>query len=196
MTEPATPSPLYSPSPALPILPYKLASLCDLRDKDGRILLLRRKKSPNLGLCSPIGGKLDMSTGESPAQCAQREIHEEAGIHVPMDRLFLGALISEQAFEGKGHWLMFYYRVLGPVWVEPQDIREGRLDWFKPAEVDRLPLPETDRRIIWPMIRKHEGAARNDPFAKPDFFALHIDLTAGEGEQMRWSVEQEPRHEE
>lgn len=184
------PEPASSPT-ALPILPYKLACLCDLRDREGRILLLKRKKSPNLGLCSPIGGKLDMETGESPAQCAQREIMEEAGIHVPIERLFLGALISEQAFEGKGHWLMFYYRVIGPVWVEPSDIAEGRLDWFPASEVEGLPLPETDRRIIWPMIRKHEGAARTDPYAKPDFFALHIDLTKGDGDGMRWSVEQE-----
>lgn len=133
-----------------------------------------------------------MAIGESPAQCAQREIHEEAGIHVPIENLFLGALISEQAFEGKGHWLMFYYRVIGPVWVEPHDIPEGKLDWYDPSEIDQLPLPETDRRIIWPMIRKHEGAAKTDLYAKPDFFALHIDLSAGDGEHMRWSIEQEP----
>ena len=98
-------------------LPYKLACLCDLRDKDGRILLLRRKKAPNLGLCSPIGGKLDMDTGESPAQCAQREIREEAGVDVPIDRIHLAGMISEASFEGTGHWLLFYYRVLGPVEV-------------------------------------------------------------------------------
>src|SRR5690606_3754723 len=72
-------------APANP-LPYKIAVLCDLRDERGRILLIRRKKHPNFGLCSPIGGKLDMHTGESPAQCARREIMEEAGIDVPIER--------------------------------------------------------------------------------------------------------------
>ncbi|HRJ49981.1 MAG TPA: NUDIX hydrolase, partial [Phycisphaerales bacterium] len=70
-------------------MPYRLACLCDLRDERGRILLLRRAKAPNQGLCSPIGGKLDVSTGESPAQCARREIMEEAGIDVPIERLRL-----------------------------------------------------------------------------------------------------------
>ena len=34
-----------------------------------------------------IGGKLETTLGESPAQCAQREIKEEAGIDIPIDRL-------------------------------------------------------------------------------------------------------------
>lgn len=177
------------PGVAAPALPYKLACLCDLRDREGRILLLRRTREPNRGLCSPIGGKLDMHTGESPAQCASREIQEEAGIHIPIERLHLGAIISEKAFEGKGHWLLFYYRVLGPVEVPTQTIPEGSLEWFHPHEIDSLPLPETDRQIIWPMIRKHD---REHP-GRPGFFALHIDcsITDGEGKpSIRWAVEQ------
>jgi 8-oxo-dGTP diphosphatase len=117
-------------------MPYRIACLCDLRDAQGRVLLLRRIKSPNLGLCSPIGGKLDVAHGESPAQCAQREILEEAGIHVPLERIRLIGLVAETAFEGRGHWLMFVYRVLGAVEVEPRDMREGRLDWFTPQEIE------------------------------------------------------------
>lgn len=181
---------MTAPSPALPPLPYKLACLCDLRDKDGRILLLRRLREPNRGLCSPIGGKLDMHTGESPAQCAQREIHEEAGIHIPIERLHLCGLISEQAYEGKGHWLLFYYRVLGPVGPLPRsEINEGTLEWFHPHEIDALPLPETDRQIIWPMVRKSEAQyTPSDPASRPGFFTLHIDCTRPG--KMSWVVEQ------
>jgi 8-oxo-dGTP diphosphatase len=178
------------PGATSPVLPYKLACLCDLRDKDGRILLLRRTREPNRGLCSPIGGKLDMHTGESPAQCASREIMEEAGIEIPIERLHLGAIISEKAFEGKGHWLLFYYRVLGPVEVPTQTIPEGSLEWFHPHEIESLPLPETDRQIIWPMIRKHD---RDHEGKRPGFFALHIDcsVTDAAGKpSIRWSVEQ------
>lgn len=170
-------------------LPYRLACLCDLRDKGGRLLLLRRVKAPNLGLCSPIGGKLDLATGESPAQCARREIMEEAGIDVPIDRLRLVGLISEAAFEGRGHWLLFYYRVMGPVEVPAQDIREGRLDWFGLDEIDSLPIPETDRQIIWPLVRQAEPTPRNP---EPGFFAVHIDCT---GPSLTWAVEQQrPPH--
>jgi 8-oxo-dGTP diphosphatase len=172
---------------ATPALPYKLACLCDLRDAQGRILLLRRLKEPNKGLCSPIGGKLDMVSGESPAQCAVREIKEEAGIDVPIDRLHLMALISERGFEGKGHWLLFYYRVLAPVEVTPHDMREGRLEWFRPDELDALPLPETDRRIIWPLIREHDPRREGD---LPGFFTVHIDCTGPGGSDLAWRVEQ------
>lgn len=172
-------------APTQPPLPYKLACLCDLRDADGRILLLHRLRSPNQGLASPIGGKLDMHLGESPAQCAQREIMEEAGIHVPIDRLHLGGLVSEVAFEGTGHWLMFYYRVLGPVEVEAREIPEGRLAWHEPKEIDGLLLPQTDRKIIWPLIRECEPAEGSTDL--PGFFAVHIDCT---GSDLSWSVEQ------
>lgn len=168
-------------------LPYKLACLCDLRDEQGRILLIHRERSPNKGLCSPIGGKLDMHTGESPAQCAQREIMEEAGITLPIERLHLGGLIAETAFEGTGHWLLFYYRVLGAVSsvtdVPEQEIPEGRLAWHHPDELGGLALPETDRKVIWPLITKHDGGGD-----RPGFFAVHIDCS-GPGE-ISWSVEE------
>lgn len=166
-------------------LPYRIACLCDLRDEKGRVLLLRRLKAPNQGLCSPIGGKLHVAEGESPAQCAQREIEEEAGLKVPIERIHLIGLVSEREFEGKGHWLMFVYRVLGAVEVVPHDMREGRLEWFAPAEVDALPLPETDRKIIWPLMKR---ADQKTAGGKPGFFAVHIDCRDGE---LKWTVEQE-----
>jgi 8-oxo-dGTP diphosphatase len=175
-------------------LPYKLACLCDLRDASGRILLIERKKAPNQGLCSPIGGKLDTTLGESPHQCAQREIQEEAGIDVPIDRLHLMGLISEQAFEGKGHWLMFYFRVLGPVEVPEIDIAEGRLRWFEPGVVAGLPLPETDRKVIWPLVEGHDhehlGLPQCDRGALPGLFCVHIDCR---DDELKWSVEQTGR---
>jgi 8-oxo-dGTP diphosphatase len=159
-------------------LPYKIAVLCDLRDADGRVLLIHRAKAPNQGLYSPIGGKLDTHTGESPAQCARREIMEEAGIEVPLDRLRLVGMVSEHAYQGETHWLMFVYRVVGSVSVTEQTIREGRLEWKSPNEIPDLPLPETDRRILWPLILRSSGR----------FFAVHIDCS---GDALRWTVEQD-----
>lgn len=173
----------YAPRVPGDPLPYRLACLCDLRDERNRVLLLRRAKAPNLGLCSPIGGKLDMQRGESPAECAQREIREEAGLDLPLDRLHLLGLISERAYEGRGHWLLFYYRVLGTVSVRPQVMREGSLEWHRESDLETLPLPETDRRIIWPLVRRHEGSLHQ----RPGFFAVHIDCSDGD-ENMTWAV--------
>jgi 8-oxo-dGTP diphosphatase len=146
------------------------------------MLLLRRARDPNRGFCSPIGGKLDTVTGESPAHCAQREIREEAGIDVPLERLHLLGLISEQAPDG--HWLLFYFRVVGPVEVQARDIDEGRLDWHRPDELDNLPIPETDRRIIWPLVTATQAPT---PGGRDGFFSVHLDLMAG---GLSWQVHQ------
>lgn len=180
----------------VPNLPYKIATLVDLRDDRGRVLLLERKKAPNHGLFSPIGGKLDMATGESPAMCARREVMEEAGLDLPIERFHLLGMISETAFEGRGHWLIFYYRVMGSVWVEPHDMREGRLDWHEVGSIDGLRVPETDRRIIWPLVRAHEGGGGGLGLGGggggglPGFFAVHIDCTGDGGRGMTWRVEE------
>lgn len=132
-----------------------------------------------------------MDRGESPHQCARREIQEEAGIDVPTERLRLLGLVSERAFEGTGHWLMFYFRVLGPVEVPERDISEGRLRWFERSRVAGLPLPETDRRVIWPLVDRHtladHGEAAADAASLPGLFSVHIDCS---GPAMRWEVEQ------
>lgn len=172
-------------------MPYRLACLCDLRDVQGRHLLLLRTKQPNFGLCSPIGGKLDVETGESPHECARREIFEEAGIEIPIERLHLMGLIAERAFEGRGHWLLFYFRVVGAVEVEAREMNEGRLDWFHEGELAGLPIPETDRRIIWPLVREHEVSAAEERAGKRHgFFSVFIDCSRG---GMEWRVEQSMR---
>ncbi|MBL0928127.1 MAG: NUDIX domain-containing protein [Phycisphaerales bacterium] len=157
---------------------YKIAVLCDLRDRRGRLLLIKRAKDPNKGLYSPIGGKLDTALGESPAQCARREILEEASLDIPIDRLRLTGIISERGYEGKTNWLMFWYRALDPVDLHEHEINEGSLEWHALADIPSLPLPDTDRRVIWPHVLRHD----------PDgFFAVHIDCT---GDEIRWSTEQ------
>ena len=47
-------------------LPYKISALVYLHNNKGELLLMQRNKAPNKGLWSPIGGKLETSTGESP----------------------------------------------------------------------------------------------------------------------------------
>ncbi len=165
--------------------PHKIAVLCDLRDAQGRVLLLHRKKEPNLDLYSPIGGKMELATGESPLMAARREIEEEAEIDVPLERLRLGGVVSERGFDSKVNWLMFWVRVEGPVEVEEREFREGRLEWHPESRLPRvlggdepgaLAMPETDRRVIWPLaLANHEG-----------FFSVYIDCQAS---PLRWVVE-------
>ncbi|MEX2671630.1 MAG: NUDIX domain-containing protein [Phycisphaeraceae bacterium] len=159
------------------VLPYQIAVLCYLFDHDEQVLLLHRRKAPNRDLYSPIGGKLEQADGESPTTCAVREIEEEAGLALTPSELHLTGIVSETALNNETHWLMFLYEVTHPVTVDRTEFREGRLEWHDPATIAKLPLPETDRRIIWPLFWRYRGR----------FFSAHIDCR---GDAMRWHLEQ------
>lgn len=158
-------------------LPYRIAVLCYLFDEKGRILLLHRHKEPNIDLYSPVGGKLDQAGGESPTACAIREIREETGIVTTADQLHLTGIISEAGYDDVCHWLMFLYELVHPVAVEPRQFREGRLDWHEASDLAHLPIPETDRLVIWPLYWRY----------RRKFFMAHIDCHGG---QVTWRIEQ------
>ena len=129
--DPTPPIPTADPaSPGQP-LPYRIAVLAYLFDEKGRVLLLHRKKHPNIDLYSPIGGKLEQDQGESPTACAVREIQEEVGLTVTADQLHLTGIVSERGYENETHWLMFLYELTEPMHVEPGEMNEGRLEWHE-----------------------------------------------------------------
>lgn len=136
-------------------LPYRIAVLVFLENAAREHLLMLRAKPPNLGVWSPIGGKLEMATGESPFECAVRETREETGFAVGTRDLHLFATIAEKSYEGHAHWLMFLFRCLKPLPGIPPDISEGRFGFFARQAVDALPLPETDRVALWPIYDAH-----------------------------------------
>ena len=80
-----------------PALPYKISVLVFIENHAGEQLLMLRAKQPNLGVWTPLGGKLEMATGESPLQCAVRETAEEAGLVVREEDMHLFAMIAEKA---------------------------------------------------------------------------------------------------
>ena len=160
-----------------PPLPYMIAALCYLFDAEGRLLLLHRQKPPNQDLYSPIGGKLNQQIGESPGDCALREIHEEAGLHLNHEDLHLTGVVSEAGYADQMHWLMFLYEVTRPVRVDRTDFAEGRLEWHNVKNIPQLAIPETDRQVIWPLFCQYRRR----------FFVAHIDCTNG---QLSWRLQQ------
>ncbi|MFP4166401.1 MAG: NUDIX hydrolase [Opitutales bacterium] len=131
-------------------LPFKISALVFLRNAGGAHLLIERRKAPNLGCWSPVGGKLDMSRGESPYECARRETLEEVGMELNDADLHCFGYISEKSYEGAGHWLMFLFDCRQRLNELPAVIDEGRFRFFPRAAIDRLTIPETDRRLLWP----------------------------------------------
>jgi len=164
------------------VLPHKLSVLVFLQDPSGRHLLIERAKAPNAGQWSPIGGKLETAVGESPHQCAARETFEEVGLECAPEAFHLFAMIAERAYEGGAHWLMFLFTCRRTVDALPPTIREGRFGFFTREELERLPLPETDRTGLWPIYDRHRDG----------FVALRADCTPGQ--PLRVEVEEvQPR---
>jgi 8-oxo-dGTP diphosphatase len=155
---------------SVPSLAYKIAVLVFLENARGEHLLLLRAKAPNLGVWSPIGGKLEMGLGESPFECAVRETHEETGLAIGLDDLHLFAMIAEKAYEGQAHWLLFLFRCKKPLASQPPDISEGRFGFFSRAAVDGLPIPDTDRTALWPIYDRYRDR----------FVALRADCAPGQ----------------
>lgn len=136
-------------------LAYKIAVLVFIENEKGEHLLLLRAKPPNFGIWSPIGGKLEMATGESPFECAVRETFEETGFVITAADLHLFAAIAEKAYEGQSHWLIFLFRCRRPLASIPPEIPEGKFSFFSRAEIDSLPIPETDRSALWPIYDQY-----------------------------------------
>ena len=146
-------------------LPFKISVLVFVHDARQRQLLILRRKAPNQGRWSPPGGKLEMSIGESPFECAKRELFEETGLNVDFKDLHLFATISEKRFEGSGHWLMFLFDCKKTIDRLPPTIDEGRFQFFSRQDIDSIPIPPTDRTLVWPFFDKH----------REDFVALRAD---------------------
>lgn len=158
-------------------LPYCVSVLCYLFNEDGQMLLLHRRKPPNLHQYSPVGGKLDQAAGESPTACAVREIREETGLVVHPRDLHLTGIVSEAGYGDERHWLMFLYEVIDPVATCGGTFEEGTLCWHDPATIDDLDIPQTDRQIIWPLFWRY----------RRQFFVVHINCSGGE---LSWRLEQ------
>lgn len=153
-------------------LPFKISALVFVHDARGRQLLIKRNKEPNKDCWSPIGGKLEMALGESPFQCAMREIGEEISLKVSEEDLRMFAMISEKSYEGKAHWLMFLFECKKALTSLPEAMGEGDFAFFEISEIESLKIPETDRKIIWKAWRD---------FHSEGFAVLRIDCNP-EGE--------------
>lgn len=135
---------------------FKISVLVFVENIKGELLLLQRNKSPNLGLLSPIGGKLEMDIGESPFECAIRETKEEIGLNVKEKDLHLFATVSEKSYEGKSHWLMFLFNCKKKIKSLPKKINEGIFKFYTRSEIENLPIPETDKEFIWKIFDRHK----------------------------------------
>jgi 8-oxo-dGTP diphosphatase len=149
-------------------LPCKIATLLYCFNEEDRVLLLERVREPNRGLWSPCGGKVHLDEGESPYAGACRETLEELGIKLQPSDLHLTGIISEHGYGEAAHWLMFLFEVKPKLTQLPPAHVEGVFGFFERRDLDLLPIPKTDKEMIWPLFWQHRGG----------FFAAHCRCRA------------------
>lgn len=123
----------------------KLATLCYLR-QGGKTLMIHRIKKINdmhQGKWNGLGGKLE--PGETPEECAIREIYEESGlkVHNPTWK----GLLTFPGFANDEDWYAFVF-VAREFEGEIIDSPEGDLHWIEDERLPELELWEGDRIFL------------------------------------------------
>ena len=128
-----------------------------VEDERGRVLLGRRNITPYNGWWDVPGGFLE--PGEHPEDGARRELREETGLEVEIERL-IGVYMDTYGEDGAGdHILNFYYlcRTAGGTLRPDDDL--SHLEWFAPADLPgRIAFPSSQRAIQdWRRLRTGGG---------------------------------------
>ena len=121
-----------------------------------QVLLTLRKRAPEAGCWSIVGGKVDFL--ETLNQCAIREAREEAGVEVELLRLLC---VTDHVLPSEGqHWVAPAYLgriVKGEVHnCEPEKTQEVK--WFPLAEVPKN-LTMTARNAISAYLSQRAATA-------------------------------------
>lgn len=116
--------------------------------RDGQVLLLERVKEPFPGHWVAPGGKLE--PGESPVECAVRELREETGLRA-RDPALRG-VITETSPRADWQWLIFAYVVRRFDGEVAGDQREGTLKWWPVDAWQQIPMPAADRVFFAPVV--------------------------------------------
>lgn len=106
-----------------------------IKDRDGRLLLIKRGHEPGAGLWTLPGGRIE--PGETHQQAVAREVLEETGLVVTCGRLLGTADLP--GLPGAVIAVSDYLAVVTGGELAPgDDAADAR--WVTAAELDRLPL--------------------------------------------------------
>ncbi len=125
----------------------KLATLCYVQDKKtNSTLMLHRVKKENdyhHGKWNGLGGKFE--PGESPEECAVREVKEESGLNAKSIKM--KGFITFPIFDGIEDWYVFLF-VIDDYDGEKIDSNEGNLEWIPNEELININLWDGDKYFI------------------------------------------------
>ncbi len=125
----------------------KLATLCYVQDKKSNsTLMIHRVKKENdyhQGKWNGLGGKFEI--GESPEQCALREIKEESGLIAKSIKM--KGFITFPIFDGIEDWYVFLF-IIDDYEGDLIASNEGNLAWIPNEQLTEINLWEGDKIFI------------------------------------------------
>jgi len=126
--------------------------------RNGRYLLVRRGTGQAAGSYAFPGGKVE--AGETLAQAALRELHEETGLTGDTARFHrLYDIIQHDSDGNLEHHYVLAVHIVGSVGenvpVAGDDAEEA--DWFSPFELDKIPVLDSVRECIEDLERENNA---------------------------------------
>jgi 8-oxo-dGTP diphosphatase len=121
------------------------ATLCYLKKSKKTLMLLRNKKENDMheGKYNGLGGK--MEPGETPKECAIREVEEESGLRMQDPRL--RGVITFPEFSKGRTWHVFIFTCSNFKGKQIES-KEGDLVWVEDSDLLSLNLWEGDKVFI------------------------------------------------
>ncbi len=117
-----------------------------------QILMLNRHKAPWMGSWNGLGGKI--KAHESPKECIKREVLEETGLDLDVNKFIYKGNVTWNTFHANGQGLYIYIYELDqvPHLKLPLSVDEGILSF---------------KDISWLCDFENEGVAKNIPYFLP-----------------------------
>ncbi|MEW4448191.1 (deoxy)nucleoside triphosphate pyrophosphohydrolase [Qipengyuania sp. JC766] len=123
-----------------------------LRNGDGRWLMqCRPPGKAHAGLWEFPGGKVEVT--EKPREALIREVLEELDIAIRPDDLEPVGMADHAGQPGRVPIVILLYSARR--WEgTPRSLEGGRVDWFGPAEIEELPMPPLDVKLLSQLRRE------------------------------------------
>ncbi len=120
-----------------------------------RILLIKRRFEPNRGRWSLPGGLLE--TGETLEEASRREVKEELGIGVSIERMYhvSDEIIKDQRGRPRFHYVLIDFLASPMAGEITLNGESEEYAWFDPEKVLELDVSENTRAIVTKYIEEH-----------------------------------------
>lgn len=152
----------------------KLATLCYVMDKtsNSTLMIFRNKKQNDYhrGKWNGLGGKFN--PGESPEECAKREIEEECGLRVRS--VTMKGFITFPLFDEKDDWYVFLF-TSDEFEGELIDSPEGHLEWIPNEKLSEINLWDGDKIFI-PWLFKEKFFSAKFNYEKGSFIDHSVEF--------------------